>query len=112
MEKIMTPERQLGIRIKEERKKRQFTQEELAEKSGFSLQHVGDIERGKANPTLSCLQKLAEVMDVAVSDFFAQSNDGEEPDEKLMRQRLVAFIGKAGKKHLAMFYTLYKGMGR
>lgn len=106
----MTSQQLLGIKIREARKKRQLTQDELAEKAGLSLQHVGDIERGNANPTLSCLQKLAEVMDVAVSDFFAV-NDGEaEPDEAEMRERILRFVSKAGKKHLSAFYMLYKGV--
>ena len=74
----MDDEKQLGINIRELRKLRLLTQDELAERAGFSLQHVGDIERGKANPTLSCLLKLAEVLNVAVSDFFAQKEVGSE----------------------------------
>ena len=57
----MSDEKQLGINIRDLRKFRLLTQDELAERAGFSLQHVGDIERGKANPTLSCLLKLAGV---------------------------------------------------
>ena len=64
-------EKQLGKNIRAVRKRRGLTQESLAELSGFSLQHVRDIERGTANPTLSCLLKLADVMSVTVSDFFS-----------------------------------------
>ena len=105
----MDDEKQLGINIRELRKLRLLTQDELAERAGFSLQHVGDIERGKANPTLSCLLKLAEVLNVAVSDFFAQKDQAPLDDEGV-RQCLLDFIGKAGKKHLSIFYMLYKGM--
>ena len=105
----MDDEKQLGINIRELRKLRLLTQDELAERAGFSLQHVGDIERGKANPTLSCLLKLAEVLNVAVSDFFAQKDQAPLDDEGI-RQCLLDFIGKAGKKHPSIFYTLYKGM--
>ena len=105
----MDDEKQLGINIRELRKLRLLTQDELAERAGFSLQHVGDIERGKANPTLSCLLKLAEVLNVAVSDFFVQKDQAPLEDEGF-RQCLLDSIGKAGKKHLSIFYTLYKGM--
>ena len=43
----MDDEKQLGINIRELRKLRLLTQDELAERAGFSLQHVGDIERLK-----------------------------------------------------------------
>ena len=105
----MSDEKQLGINIRDLRKLRLLTQDELAERAGFSLQHVGDIERGQANPTLSCLLKLAEVLNVAVSDFFAPA-ERDTPSGSEIRERLLEFISKAGKKHLAIFYTLYKGM--
>ena len=70
----MDDEKQLGINIRELRKLKLLTQAEQAERAGFSLQHVGDIERGKANPTLSCLLKLAGVLNVTVSDFFHPRN--------------------------------------
>ena len=105
----MSDEKQLGINIRDLRKLRLLTQDELAERAGFSLQHVGDIERGQANPTLSCLLKLAEVLNVAVSDFFAPKEQTSFGDEEI-RQCLLDFIGKAGKKHLSIFHTLYKEM--
>lgn len=100
---------QLGKNIRAVRKRRGLTQEELAELSGFSLQHVGDIERGKANPTLTCLLKLADVMSVTATDFFSPATD-KEPTEEEMRQLLLEFIKKANKKNLSAFYLVYKGL--
>lgn len=101
--------KQLGKNIRAVRKRRGLTQESLAELSGFSLQHVGDIERGTANPTLSCLLKLADVMSVTLSDFFGSDQDGE-PTEEEMRRHLLDFIRKANKKNLSAFYLVYKGL--
>ncbi len=42
----MMAEKALGRRLREQRKKLLLTQDELAEKAGMSVQHVGDIERG------------------------------------------------------------------
>ena len=77
----MDDEKQLGINIRELRKLRLLTQDELAERAGFSLQHVGDIERGKANPTLSCLLVLPGfpwVADLLMS-FGEDTNEGHGP---------------------------------
>lgn len=106
----MSAKKQLGIKIRQARKKKRLTQIELAEQAGFSLQHLGDIERGTANPTLSCLQKISEIMDMTVADLFALPDEDAEPDEKEMREHLLRFIGKAGKKYLAVFYMLYRGI--
>lgn len=102
-------EKQLGKNIRAVRKKRGLTQDALAELSGFSLQHVGDIERGTANPTLSCLLKLADVMSASLADFFGTEPE-KEPTEEEMRQTLLDFIQKANRKSLAAFYLVYKGL--
>ena len=102
-------EKQLGKNIRAVRKRRGLTQESLAELSGFSLQHVGDIEHGTVNPTLSCLLKLADVMSVTVSDFFGAEPD-REPTEEEMRSCLLDFIQKANKKNLSAFYLVYRGL--
>ncbi len=105
----MMAEKALGRRLREQRKKLLLTQDELAEKAGMSVQHVGDIERGQANPTFSCLCRLAEVMGISVAHFF-QQNEEQNQDINAMRSVLTGFIKTAKKKHIEIFYTLYKGM--
>ncbi|GAB4014033.1 hypothetical protein GCM10028808_35100 [Spirosoma migulaei] len=52
--------------IKERRKLLQVTQETLAELSGVGLRTLKQFERGKGNPTLQTLQKLADVLGMEV----------------------------------------------
>lgn len=106
---VMTAEKELGLRVREQRKRLLLTQDELAEKAGLSVQHVGDIERGQANPTFSCLCKLAEVMGMDVSAFFV-TREEQNLDTVAMRSILMEFMKTAKKKHLEIFYTLYRGM--
>jgi transcriptional regulator with XRE-family HTH domain len=40
-----------------------MTQEQLAERSGFSQQYISDLERGRRNPTVVSLYELALAMD-------------------------------------------------
>ncbi|NCU41072.1 XRE family transcriptional regulator, partial [Candidatus Saccharibacteria bacterium] len=42
-----------GKRIRSLRRATDLTQEQLAELAGISLQNMGEIERGKGNPTLT-----------------------------------------------------------
>ena len=60
-----------GQVIKALRKKRQFTQEDLSEKSGIGVQHISRIENGSANPTLKIVSALAAALEVALSDVFS-----------------------------------------
>lgn len=48
--------------IKERRVDLQVTQERLAEISGVGLRTLKQFESGKGNPTLSTLQKIADVL--------------------------------------------------
>jgi len=53
---------EIGQTIKERRKNLKITQPNLAEMAGISLNTLYKIERGKANPTINVLNKLASVL--------------------------------------------------
>ena len=57
-------------RLKEVRKLKGFTQEELAYKSGLSLSQIARIETAKTNPTLSTIFRIARTMDIKLSELF------------------------------------------
>lgn len=59
----MDMRRLVGENVKELRTQRGLTQEELAERSGFTQQYVSDLERGKRNPTVVSLRELAQALD-------------------------------------------------
>ena len=40
-----------------------LTQEQFAERSGFSQQYISDLERGRRNPTIVSLFELAQALD-------------------------------------------------
>ncbi len=46
------------------RAERGLTQEQLAERSGFSQQYISDLERGKRNPTIVTIYELAQALGV------------------------------------------------
>lgn len=52
--------------IKARRKVLGISQQDLAEMSGISLPTVKDIERGLANPTLSTISKLLDVLGMEI----------------------------------------------
>ena len=53
--------------IKERREVLHVTQEAVAELSGVGLRTLKQFERGKGNPTLQTLQKIADVLGMEVS---------------------------------------------
>lgn len=60
----------LGARIKELRKARKLSQEELAELIGIEPRHMSRIEVGKSYPSLDRLERIAKALDVDLRDFF------------------------------------------
>ena len=61
----------MQIRLREWRKLRGLTQRELANKAGVSAMTVIRLERNAASPspTLSMLERLAQVLGIAVTDL-------------------------------------------
>jgi transcriptional regulator with XRE-family HTH domain len=60
---------QLGQRVRELRLAYRATQEQLAERAGLSYKFIGEIERGKANPTVDTLYRLAKALRVEIHEL-------------------------------------------
>ena len=60
-----------GQRVRELRKARGFSQEELAHRAGLHYTYVGGIERGERNPALINIGKIAAALGVSLADLFA-----------------------------------------
>jgi transcriptional regulator with XRE-family HTH domain len=65
----------LGVRIRDLRQKRGWTQDVFADKSGFHRAQVGAFERGEMNLTLASLHLLAQTLGVRVIDLFRGIED-------------------------------------
>lgn len=58
--KLPTPERLLfGQRVREERKARDWTLENLSHATGLAWNYIADVERGERNVTLDTASKIA-----------------------------------------------------
>lgn len=64
----------IGKRIREARKAKGMTQEELAESISKTIETVSNIERGVKLPGLSTLEDIRKVLDVKLSDIVDHSN--------------------------------------
>ena len=56
----------LGKEIRELRRKRNLTQEKLAELADLSVPYISHLERGTKKPSLAVLVRLADSLDVTV----------------------------------------------
>lgn len=76
-------QKSFGKKIKDARKKMDFTQFELAEKINVSQNFLGDIERGLKLPSLPKLILLSNTLKLSLDSMFLDSLDNvlEEPEE-------------------------------
>ena len=58
---------EFGQRVREERVRRNLSQEELAEKAGVHRTYIGMIERAEKNITLRNIQKIARAFGVSIA---------------------------------------------
>lgn len=59
-----------GERVRELRKIKGFSQEELADKANLHRTYIGMIERAEKNITLINIQKIADALEVELKEFF------------------------------------------
>jgi transcriptional regulator with XRE-family HTH domain len=76
----------IGLRIKSLRRSEGLSQEELAERMGISSKYLSSIERGKENPTLDTLIRLANALKIEPSEIFNFSHEGKS------KRDLIKFI--------------------
>ena len=57
-------------RIIKERKRQGITQEELARASGVDRTHMGSIEQGRRNPTLTTIHKISKALKLPLEHLF------------------------------------------
>jgi len=60
-----------GNRVRELRKARGLSQEELAGKADLHFTYVGAVERGERNLSLKAIQKIAHGLGVNISELFS-----------------------------------------
>ena len=98
----MTP-KAFAARLRELRRRRGWTQEELADQTGLSADTIRRLERGKNNPSLDTITKIANGLQLTVA---AVINDRfDEVDE------LAVFIRQLPVLHqriaFAVIYSLH-----
>ncbi|GFN23248.1 helix-turn-helix domain-containing protein [Thermanaeromonas sp. C210] len=77
---------QLGAKLRRLREQKGLTLNELSRKSGVSLAHISEIERGRSTASLKTLEKLAAALEVSTSSLL-QAERGESLGSKLRRLR-------------------------
>ena len=68
-----------GTAIRRARKAQKMNLVDLAEKTGFSLSFISQVERGLTNPSINSLRKIALALGIPLSSFFEEALATEGP---------------------------------
>jgi XRE family transcriptional regulator, regulator of sulfur utilization len=66
------PSERFGAVIRQLRKSRGWSQERLAADASLNRSYMGEIERAHAIPTLATAEKLAQALEVALSELISR----------------------------------------
>lgn len=67
----------IAQKIKSYRKHLGMTQEALASKAGINEKYYGRIERGESCPTMDCIGKLCDAMEIDMAELLLMENEKE-----------------------------------
>ncbi len=65
-------------RMRELRARYQMSQEELAKKVGVRRETIGNLEKGRYNPSLVLAWNIAKVFDVTIEEVFTVESEEEK----------------------------------
>ena len=68
----MTIQEKVGKTIIKLRKERSMSQETFAYESGIDRRYMSDIENGKRNISLDILERVADKLEIKLSEFFLE----------------------------------------
>ncbi len=94
----------IGLVIKQARKKIKLKQYELAEMAGFSEKHLCRIENGKYLPKLEHFLALVSILNLSLADFGFVGNISEISQVK---RKLIDKIVQADENKLKIYKEMF-----
>ena len=101
----MNAQKLFGKRIKELRKQKNITQEQLSEMLGVFQKQIGNIETGTTFTTMNNIEKLAQILGVEIQDLFA-FNQHKSKNELV--DEINHFVSIANDEQIKLIYKIIK----
>lgn len=92
-----------GRRIKELRKTKGLTQEQLAEILGLYQKQIGNIETGSYFTTMPNLEKLANALGVEIKDLFDFEH---QKTGKELTEEIFEMVNNASESEIKVIYRI------
>jgi transcriptional regulator with XRE-family HTH domain len=86
------------------RRSKRMTLKEVADQAGCTSAYISQLEKGRANPSIATLKKIASVFNVRIVDFFLEE-EGDQDDVVVRKDQRMAMGFNRGS---AMIESLVK----
>lgn len=111
----------IGKKIKEFREEKTLNIKQLAELVECTPSLISQLERGKADPSISMLKRIAEALNVNIVDFFMKRANSEDvvmhKESRVVIQlnrwdaKIQSLVRSTSNKKMQPFYTVIKPGG-
>lgn len=95
-----------GEHIRRLRTDRLLTQEQLADRSGLSVDSVRRIERGELSPSLATVTKLARGLEIRLVTLFTMLERGQAHDV----QQICDLLGHRSEREIERAHRVLRAM--
>lgn len=95
----------IGKRLKEIRKQKGLTQEQLVEKMGVSIAYLSKIETGKVHINLERLSQICEILNVSEGKIL---NGTSNSSELYLNSEFNVLLRKCSPKQLKLAYKILR----
>lgn len=85
MSRHVVKQQVVGQQVRYLRTRRGLSVRALATRGGFSPSFISQVELGQASPSIDSLQRIADVLDVTLSEFFATAG-ADAPKSPIVRR--------------------------
>ncbi len=82
---------ELSEKLRIMRKSRRMTLKDVADRAGCTSAYISQLEKGRANPSIATLTRIASVFDAKISDFFLDHEDKD--DDVVVRKNARVTMG-------------------
>ena len=66
----MEAQKRVGVNVQRLRREKDLSQEELAHRADIHQTYLSGVERGRRNPSVSVLERIAKALNVDIALFF------------------------------------------
>jgi len=103
--------RQIGDNIRNIRKSKGLSQEQLALRAEINASYMGQVERGEKNPTIDVLGKIAFALHTPLEQLVSlHSSDPMEDHDTIYAEKISHQLNGLSLKEQEVIYKLVKQM--